>query len=125
LLACHIKPTCQLVFNAICNLKRAQDPNGKIPSLSWFSKWWRANGLHKIKSKPLAVVRITAQQEQEISQWFREYRATIGKYGIKRRNIMNFDEAGFRVGCPKGQYILVPLDVLEVSIYSSSYRTYH
>jgi hypothetical protein len=57
---------------------------------------------------------MTAQQEQEIIQWFREYRITVGKYRIKRRNIMNFDEAGFRVGCPKGQYLLVPLDILEV-----------
>jgi hypothetical protein len=28
---------------------------------------------------------------------------------------VNFDEAGFRVGCPKGQYLLVPTDVLQVS----------
>jgi hypothetical protein len=104
-----------LVFNSICNLKRAEDPNNfKPPSLSWFSKWWKQNGLHKIKAKPLAVVRLTAQQEKEVIQWFRGYRATIKKYRIRRRNIVNFDKAGFRVGCPKGQYLLVPLDILEV-----------
>ena len=26
---------------------------------------------------------------------------------------MNFDEASFRVGCAKGQWILVPKDILE------------
>jgi hypothetical protein len=26
---------------------------------------------------------------------------------------VNFDEAGFRVGCAKGQWILVPKDVIE------------
>ena len=114
LLASGIQPTSQLVFRTICNLKCAQNPDFKTPSSKWFRNWWKANGLHKIKAKPLAVKQITAQQEQEIIQWFKEYRATIGKYGIKRRNIINFDEAGFRVGCPKGQYLLVPIDILEV-----------
>jgi hypothetical protein len=33
---------------------------------------------------------------------------------IKRKNVINFDEAGFRVGCSKGQSILVPDDIKEV-----------
>ena len=115
LLACQIQPTYQLIYNAICGLKHAQNPNLKPPSLSWFSRWWKQNELHKIKAKPLAIVHLTAQQEQEIICWFKEYQTTIKKYGIKRRNIVNFDEAGFRVGCPKGQYLLVPTDVLQVS----------
>src|SRR5436190_17600130 len=115
LLACQIQPTFQLIFNAICNLKRVQNPdNFKTPTLAWFYKWWKQNGLHKIKAKPLAVIRLTAQQEEEVIQWFRAYQATIKEYGIKRRNIVNFDEAGFRVGCPKGQYLLVPDDILDV-----------
>ena len=68
--------------------------------------------MHKIKAKPLAVVCLIAQQEQEIICWFKEYQATIKKYGIKRRNIVNFDKAGFRVGYPKDQYLLVPTNIL-------------
>jgi hypothetical protein len=45
---------------------------------------------------------LTAQDEQEVKRWFKEYHKTLGEYGIKRRNIVNFDEAGFRVGCAKG-----------------------
>jgi hypothetical protein len=56
LLAHGIEPTRQLVFNSICHLKRAQDPSFEAPSSAWFSKWWKDNQLHKIKSKPLAVV---------------------------------------------------------------------
>ena len=41
------------------------------------------------------------------------YRETITEYKIKQRNIINFDEAGFWVRCPKGTYILVPLDIVE------------
>ena len=57
-----------LDFNTICNLKHAQNPdNFKPPSLSWFRGWWKANDLHKIKAKPLAAVRMTAQNEKEIT----------------------------------------------------------
>jgi hypothetical protein len=114
LLACQIQPTSQLIFTVICNLKRAQNPNSKPPSRCWFQKWWKDNGLHKIRAKPLAVARVTAQRKEEVAQWFKKYDATVKEYGIKRRNIVNFDEAGFRVGCPKGQYLLVPDDILEV-----------
>ena len=98
----------------ICNLKCAQNSNFKSPSLCWFYEWWKQNGLHKIKVKPLTVIHLTAQQEQEIIQWFKAYQGTIEKYEIKRRNIMNFDEIGFCVGCSKGQYLLVLTDILEV-----------
>lgn len=70
--------------------------------------------MHEIKAKPLAVARMTAEQEQEVIRWFKGFQATIRKYKIRRKDIMNFDEAGFRVGCPKGQYPLVPLNILEV-----------
>jgi hypothetical protein len=58
---------------------------------------------------------LTAEQEQEIICWFKEYQTTIQKYEIMRRNIMNFDEAGFHVSCPKDQYLLVSTDVLQIS----------
>jgi hypothetical protein len=118
LLAYGIQPTHQLVYNSICFLKRTEDPDFKPPSWNWFVKWWKANGLHKIKSKPLAVVRLTAQQEKDVIKWFEKYRATLSQYNIKRRNIVNFDEAGFRVGCAKGQWILVPEDIQEVCFSS-------
>ncbi len=123
LLACQIQSTYQLIFNAICNLKHAQnlDSDFKAPSLGWFSGWWKMNDLHKIKTKPLAVICLTAQWEEEIIQWFRRYQATIKKYGIKRKNIMNFDEADFHVGCSKGQYLLVPIDILEVCFWLNCY----
>ena len=37
------------------------------------------------------------------------------EYDIKKKNIINFDKAGFRIGCPRGQQLLVPTDIQEVS----------
>jgi hypothetical protein len=56
---------------------------------------------------------LTAQDEQDVKRWFKKYKETIIEYKIKQKNIVNFDKARFRVGCPKGIYILVPLDVVE------------
>jgi hypothetical protein len=39
----------------------------------------------------------------------------VKKYQVRSQDIFNFDETGFRVSCPKGEEIFVPLDVKEVS----------
>ncbi|OXV09209.1 hypothetical protein Egran_03031 [Elaphomyces granulatus] len=57
--------------------------------------------------------RFTAQQENDVRKWFKKYQSTLKEYNIKRKNVINFDEAGFRVGCSKGQFILVPDDINE------------
>lgn len=119
LLAYGIQPLLMIVFNAIVGLKRVQsgNPKEKEPCTQWFSTWWKKNDLHKIKTKPLATVRFTAAQEKDIKEWFREYRKALETLQIKdKKNLINFDEAGFRVGCMKGHQILVPKDVSKVCI---------
>jgi hypothetical protein len=105
-------PTRYILFGIICQLQSRQGKNP--PSERWFSSWWKEKGLHKIKTKPIARERITVQDEKEVDYWFEGYKAIIAKYGIKRGDVHNFDETGFRVGCPKGVEVIVPLDVKEV-----------
>ena len=114
LLRSSIPPTKPLIFNAIRNLKLQEDADFQGPSNRWFQAWWKANKLHAIKTKPLATARYTAGDVQQIATWFQEYEAVLRKLNIrKRRNIVNFDEQGVRIGCMKRQDILVPEDVLE------------
>jgi hypothetical protein len=108
-------PTKGVLISAITRLRALE--NKPPPSASWFQKWHKTQPLHKIKTKPIARVRITAQDKEEVSQWFGKYRETVKKYRFKPKDIWNFDETGFRVGCPKGEEIYVPLDVKEVSYY--------
>ena len=84
------------------------------PSYAWFKKWFKKAGLHTIKTKPIAVIRVTAGQINKVERWFCSYRNTLRKFQIKKKNIYNFDKAGFRVGCARGEEILVPLDIREV-----------
>ena len=112
LLAHGIQPTHEVVFNAILSLKRAHNPTDKGPTKRWFRRWWQSNGFHKIKTKPLAIVRFSAAQEPDVKNWFRDYVVALKTLNVrKRRNIINFDEAGFRLGCMKGHEIIVPLDI--------------
>ena len=41
----------------------------------------------------------------------------LREYRISRGNVWNFDKTGFRVGCPKGEEIYVPLDVKEEGLF--------
>lgn len=115
LLTYGIQPSHGVVFSAIIALKRAQDPRKKPPSERWFRSWWKSHNLHEIKIKPVEVVRFDATEEKDIKTWFVEYEQALKSFGIKNsKDIINFDEAGFRVGCMKGHEILLPKDVLEV-----------
>ena len=38
----------------------------------------------------------------------------IKRHGIRRKDVHNFDETGFRVGSPYGIEVIVPIDVKEV-----------
>jgi hypothetical protein len=54
-----------------------------------------------------------------MEEWFDKYRTTLAKYSIKRgKNKHNMDELGARVGCPKGEEVVVPIEVKEM--YTSS-----
>ena len=112
LLTHGIPPTHQIIFNAIVSLKRAHDPTDVGPSRRWFRGWWKRSNLHKIKTKPLPMIRFEAAQESDVTKWFVDYKHALKTLNIrKRRNILNFDEAGFRIGCMKRHKILVPLDI--------------
>ena len=51
---------------------------------------------------------------KDVKSGFTDYRMIFRELNIKNKfNIINIDEAGFRVGCMKGPEILVPTDVNE------------
>jgi hypothetical protein len=106
-------PTKGVLQAAISRLQQLK--NKPPPSNSWFQKWWKTQPLHKIRTKPIARDRITAQDKDEVVAWFTRYREVLEKHDIQRKDVWNFDETGFRIGCPKGQEIYVPYEVKEVS----------
>ena len=118
-----ILPTHQMVFKAIVSLKKAHNPLEVGPSRRWFRSWWKCNKLHKIKTKPLAMIRYEAAQESDVIEWFERYREVLKELKIRKsRNILNFDEAGFRVGCMRGQEIIVPEEIKQFYAVSSENR---
>lgn len=109
----NLLPTKGVILSAITRIRALE--NKPPPSKSWFNKWIKTQPLHRIKTKPIARIRITAQDKEQVKGWFKEYNTVLQKYNIQRKDIWNFDETGFRIGCPKGQEIYVPEDVKEVS----------
>ena len=48
--------------------------------------------------------------------WFVAYREVLDKYQFQAKDIYNFDETGFWIGCTRGTEVIVPIEVKEVSI---------
>jgi hypothetical protein len=108
-------PTQGVIRGAINHVRKQEgkDP----PSQAWFKKWWKRQPLRKISTNPISKERITAQDREEVKSWFKKYKDVILKHKIHRKDIWNFDETGFRIGCPKGETIYVPEEVREVGYY--------
>ncbi len=119
----NMLPLRAVIKTVIDNI-RARD--GQVPlSDRWFGNWWTSRALHKIRTKPIAVIRITAQDEKEVDEWFEKpggYLDTLARFQIKDGNIYNFDETNARLGCPKGVDVIVPLEVTELFSLSPETR---
>ena len=105
-------PTHTVVFGVICKLWSTI--NKSYPLYDQFTRWYKKNNLYKIKTKPITREQITAQDETEVETWYRDYKGELKEYKIQWKNIHNFDETGFRVGCPRGIKVIVPIDIKEV-----------
>ena len=123
LLIYSIPPTKSLIFNSIRNLKLKQNFLFQGFFQRWFQTWWKTHNLHTIKIKSLATVRYTAANAQAIENWFKGYRLMLRKLNIKKkRNIINFDEQGVRIGCMKKQNILMSDDISEFYVLNFENR---
>ncbi|EKD12102.1 hypothetical protein MBM_09739 [Drepanopeziza brunnea f. sp. 'multigermtubi' MB_m1] len=100
--------------NAIEDLATLTSSDRKIASAA------KTSGLYKIKTKPLARIRISAQDTNAVHKWFKSYRRTLKKMNIRLKDIINFDETGFRIGCPRRTEVLVPGSIQE--FYSVSLK---
>jgi hypothetical protein len=69
-----------------------------------------------LQTKPIARVRVSAADLEEVRDWFYSFQTWCEERGIKPKDVLNFDEAGFRVGVALGEEIVVPAYVKEVSL---------
>ena len=69
-----------------------------------------------LKTKPIAQVRVSAADIKEVTEWFEGFTSWCKGHEIGTGDILNFDEAGFRVGVAPGEDVVVPAYVKEVSI---------
>jgi hypothetical protein len=110
----NLLPTKGVIMGAITYLQRLESK--PAPWKAWFKKWWKTQPLHRITTKPIERARVTAQDKVEVEEWFKGYRKALKDNKISQKDIWNFDESGFRVGCPKGEVIYVPPDVKRLVI---------
>ena len=62
---------------------------------------------------------MSAHNLDDVRSWFRKYKDFCEEIGVKKEDIYNFDEVGFRVGVALGQEVLVPSHIKEVCLSMS------
>jgi hypothetical protein len=92
--------TRQMTLAAVCYLRKSEQP----PSHSWLTTFMKTQlkDFHIIKTKPIALQRVKAQDEGLINDWFRAYNDFLRAHEIEPHSIWNMDETGFRIGIPGG-----------------------
>jgi hypothetical protein len=88
-----LRATKQMTFAAVCHIRRPKPP----PSYSWLTKFIKndLSDFHVIKTKPIALQRVQAQDESVLQKWFRNYNDFIITRNIGVDSIWNMDETGF------------------------------
>lgn len=116
--------TNSMMFGAIEHLKACEHPPKPPPTQRWFQKFLRDNqNLFKVvKTKRIARDRVSAQDIEAVSRWFDGYQQTIQDLDCGRDDILNFDEAGFRIGMSIGEDIIIPADVEGVCIVEYDFK---
>jgi len=112
--------TKEMVFSAISHLRAAENPPKPAPTKRWFQTFLKGHSdlFHTTKTKPIAIVRISAQDISEVESWFANWIAFCKEKGIQASDILNFDETGFRIGVTSGEDIIVPPYVNKVRQYT-------
>jgi hypothetical protein len=115
--------TKAMVYAAIGCLKANQVPTKKPPSWRWFQTFIKDHPelFRTLKTKAIARVRVTAADVEEVKEWFYGFRTWCEEHDIQPGDVLNFDEAGFRVGVAPGEEIVVPAYVKEVSTFFKCY----
>ena len=110
--------TKAMVFAAISCLKA----NEVVPKPPLTMRWFRSfmdkhpELFKTLQTKPIARVRVSAADVEEVRDWFYGFRTWCEERSIKPGDVLNFDEAGFRVGVAPGEEVVVPAYVKEVSL---------
>ena len=110
--------TKSMVHAAVGCLKANELPPKPLPSQRWFQEFMKHNPdlFRTLQTKAIARVRVSAVDVEEVKDWFYGFQTQCEEREIKACQVMNFDEAGFRVGVAPREEIVVPAYVQEVSV---------
>jgi hypothetical protein len=74
--------------------------------------------LHTIKTKPIASHRVDLYSKKDLRSWFEtEYQPVLEYTGIRSgRYIYNMDKKEYRIACPAGEEVVVPVKIKEMYV---------
>jgi hypothetical protein len=79
--------------------------------------------LHTIKTKRINRNRIKSHSKKNVEEWFEKYKITLLKLDIyNREDIHNINESRARVGCLRGEEVVVLIKIKELYTLSLKNR---
>lgn len=100
-------------------LRMSADPTTPPPQVGpqWSKRWLeRQQDLSKVRRKPIAAARKNAHDPELLMEYFETYKSVVDEFGILPADQWNFDEAGYRMGINREDWVII-VDVLR-RIYS-------
>lgn len=100
--------TKAMVYAAVGCLRANQVLTKEPPSWRWFQIFIKNHPdlFRTLQTKAIARVRVSAADVEEVRDWFYGFRTFCEEHDIKAGDVLNFDEAGFRVGVAPGEEIV-------------------
>jgi hypothetical protein len=101
------RPSKKRYLRAAANTILRNSGIERMVSKRWTTRFLTRNPQYKkLRTKPLAAERQAAQERLQIEEHFQRFQATLLEHNIEKRDVWNFDETGFRIGCLRGQLVL-------------------
>jgi hypothetical protein len=110
--------TKSIVYAAVGFLRANQLLPKPPPTMRWFREFMNNHPelFKTLKTKPIAQVRVSAADLEEVREWFYSFWTWCEEHSIQPRDVLNFNEARFRVRVASREEIVVPAYVKEVSL---------
>ncbi len=102
-----MSPTPKMLRSSANYILRCHDQADRQVGPNWVTRFLQRNPhLLKRKQNPLAVERKLTQDVETMERHFTHFLDACKELGIKRQDLYNMDETGFRIGCGRAHIVI-------------------
>jgi len=102
-----MSPTSKMLRSSANYILRCHGQADRQVGPNWVTRFLQRNPhLLKRRQNPLTVERKLTQDVETMKRHFTRFKDTCKELGIKRQDLYNMDEIGFRIGCGRAHIVI-------------------